>query len=142
MSFDTKNIRNLALLGHPGSGKTLFAECMLYEAKEISRIGKIEEGNTSSDYTNIEKERGNSLFSTLMHAKWKDSKINIIDTPGFDDFIGEVICSLKVADLGVMMLNAKNGVEVGTELIWEYVERFKTPALFVINHMDHDKADY
>lgn len=142
MSFDTKNIRNVALLGHPGSGKTLFSECMLFEAKEISRIGKIEEGNTSSDYTNIEKERGNSLFSTLMHANWKDSKINIIDTPGFDDFVGEVICSLKVADLGVMMLNAKNGVEVGTELIWEYIENFKTPALFVINHMDHDKADY
>lgn len=142
MSFDTKNIRNLALLGHPGSGKTLFSECMLFEAKEISRIGKIEEGNTSSDYTNIEKERGNSLFSTLMHANWKDSKINILDTPGFDDFVGEVICSLKVADLGVMMLNAKNGVEVGTELIWEYIERFKTPTLFVINHMDHDKADY
>lgn len=142
MSFDTKNIRNVALLGHPGSGKTLFSECMLFEAKEISRIGKIEEGNTSSDYTNIEKERGNSLFSTLMHANWKDSKINIIDTPGFDDFVGEVICSLKVADLGVMLLNAKNGVEVGTELIWEYIEKFKTPALFVVNHMDHDKADY
>lgn len=142
MSFQTKNVRNVALLGHPGSGKTLFSECMLFEAKEISRIGRIEEGNTSSDYTNIEKERGNSLFSTLLHANWKDSKINIIDTPGFDDFVGEVICSLKVADLGVVMLNAKNGVEVGTELIWEYIERFKTPALFVINQIDHDKADY
>jgi elongation factor G len=77
-----------------------------------------------------------------MHANWKDSKINIIDTPGLDDFVGEVVSALKVADTGCMVLNAKNGVEVGTELIWEYIERFKTPAMFVINQLDHDKADY
>ncbi|MBR9920992.1 MAG: elongation factor G [Bacteroidetes bacterium] len=142
MIYETKNIRNVALLGHPGSGKTTFAETMLYEAGAISRRGKVEEKSTVSDYTNIEQERGNSLFSTLMHAHWKDSKINILDTPGFDDFIGEVVSSLKVADTSVMLLNARSGVEVGTELIWEYIEKHKSPALFVVNQIDHEKADY
>lgn len=142
MSFDTKDIRNVALLGHSGSGKTTFAECMLFEANGITRRGSVEEKNTQSDYTNIEKERGNSIFAALMHAKWKDSKINIIDTPGFDDFIGEVISALKVADTGVMLLNAQNGVEVGTELIWDYIEHSETPCLFVINQLDSEKADF
>ena len=142
MSYDTKNLRNVVLLGHPGSGKTAFAEAMLYEAKATSRLGTITEKNTTSDYTNIEQERGNSIFSTLMHASWKDSKINIIDTPGFDDFIGEVVSSMKVADTALMMLNARSGVEVGTEIIWEYVEKFKTPTIFVVNHCDNEKADY
>ena len=142
MSFDTKNLRNLALLGHSGSGKTTLTECMLYEAGDISRRGSIEEGNTQSDYTNLEKERGNSVFASLMHAEWKDSKINIIDTPGFDDFIGEVISALKVADTGLMVLNAQNGVEVGTELIMEYINDFETPCLLAINQLDHEKADF
>lgn len=142
MGYDTKNIRNAVLLGHPGSGKTTLVECMLFEAGEISRRGSSSEGNTVSDYTNIEKERGNSLFSSMMHASWKESKINIIDTPGFDDFVGEVISSLKVADTALMLLNARAGVEVGTELIWEYVDKFHCPSIFVINHLDNDKADY
>jgi elongation factor G len=142
MIYETKDIRNVVLLGHPGSGKTTFAETMLFEAGAITRRGTVEEGNTTSDYTNIEQERGNSLFSSLMHAHWKDSKINILDTPGFDDFIGEVVSSLKVADTAVMLLNAKSGVEVGTEIIWEYIEKNETPAIFVVNQMDHEKADY
>ena len=137
-----KKIKNVALLGHSGSGKTSFAENMLFEAKAINRIGKVEDKTTISDYTQIEQERGNSLFASLMHVDWKDSKINIIDTPGLDDFVGEVISALKVADTGVMLINAQSGVEVGTELIWEYVERFKTPALFVINQLDSDKANF
>ncbi len=142
MNFDTRNIRNVVLLGHSGSGKTTLAEAMLYEGKAISRRGKVEDQNTVSDYTDLEHERGNSIFSTLLHVNWKDSKINIIDTPGLDDFVGEVVSSLKVADTGVVVLNARSGVEVGTELIWEYIEKFKTPALFVINHLDHEKADF
>lgn len=142
MAYGTKKLRNVVLLGHPGSGKTSFAEAMLFEAKATSRRGTINEQSTVSDFTNIEQERGNSIFSTLMHAKWKESKINILDTPGYDDFVGEVISSMKVADTAVMMLNARSGVEVGTELIWEYVEKFNTPTLFVINHMDNEKADY
>ena len=142
MGIDTKNIRNVALLGHSGCGKTTFAECMLFEAKETTRRGTVNNKTTTSDFTSIEHERGNSIFSTLMHANWKDSKINILDTPGFDDFIGEVVSSLKVADLGLMLLNAVNGVEVGTELIWEYIEKYNTPTAFVINQLDQEKADY
>ena len=136
MGYTTKNIRNVVLLGHSGSGKTTLAEAMLFEANSIKRRGTVSDGSTASDYTNIEQDRGNSLFSTLMHAKWKNSKINIIDTPGSDDFVGEVISSMKVADTAIMVLNARDGVEVGTEILWEYVEHFKTPALFVINHLD------
>jgi|AntRauTorckE5430_2_1112549.scaffolds.fasta_scaffold06734_2 elongation factor G len=142
MSYDTKNLRNVALLGHPGSGKTSLTECMLFEAGDIQRIGSVEEKNTQSDYTDLEKERGNSIFASLTHVEWKDSKINILDTPGFDDFIGEVVSALKVADTALMVLNAQNGVEVGTELIWDYVARFETPCLFVINQLDHEKADF
>lgn len=142
MGYDTKNIRNVALLGHSGCGKTSFVEAMLFEAKAISRRGTVEDKNTVSDFNAIEQERGSSIFSTLMHVGWKDCKINILDTPGFDDFVGEVISSLKVADTAIMMLNAKNGVEVGTEIIWEYIETFKTPTMFVINQLDHEKADY
>ena len=142
MGVDTKNLRNVVLLGHSGSGKTLFAETMLFESGAISRRGTIEGQNTVSDYTKIEQERGNSLFSSLMHVQWRDNKLNIIDTPGYDDFVGEVISSLKVADTAIMLVNSTSGVEVGTELLWEYVEKFKTPALFVINQLDHEKANY
>ena len=142
MGYDTKSIRNVVLLGHSGCGKTTFTETMLFEAGAISRRGTVEEGNTISDFNNLEQERGNSIFSTLMHCTWKDSKINIIDTPGLDDFVGEVISSLKVSDTAVMLLNAKNGVEVGTELIWDNIERLGTPAMFVVNQIDHEKADF
>ena len=142
MSVATKDIRNVVLLGHSGSGKTTFAETMLFESGAIKRRGTVENQNTISDYSKIEQERGNSIFSTLMHVNWRGNKINIIDTPGFDDFIGEVVSSLKVADTALIMLNASSGVEVGTELIWEYVEKFNSPAVFVVNQMDHDKADF
>lgn len=142
MSIVSSNLRNICLLGHSGSGKTTFAETMLYEANAIPRRGSIEAGNTVSDFTNIEKERGNSVFSTLMHAQWKESKINILDTPGLDDFIGEVISSLKVADTSLIIVNASQGVEVSTELLWEYIEKFKTPSMFVVNQVDHDKSNF
>lgn len=142
MIVETKNLRNVVLLGHPGSGKTSLAETMLFESKAISRHGDVESGTTVSDFTNIEKERKNSIFSSMMHDTWKDSKINIIDTPGFDDFVGEVISSLKVADTALMVLNAKSGVEVGTEIIWDYIEKFETPTIFVINQVDSEKSNF
>lgn len=142
MAKDSKNIRNIVLLGHSGSGKTTFAETMIFESGGVSRMGSVLDGSTVSDFTNIEKEKGNSIFSSLMHANWRDNKINIIDTPGSDDFVGEVISSLRVADTCVMMINAKSGVEVGTELVWEYVQKYETPAIFVVNQLDHEKADY
>jgi elongation factor G len=141
-AYDTSKIRNVVLVGHSGSGKTTFAETMLYEAKAITRRGSVADGNTQSDYTALEQQRGHSLFASLLHCSWKDTKINILDTPGLDDFAGEVVTALKVADTAVMLLNAKSGVEVGTELIWEYIEQFDTPTIFVINQLDHEKADF
>ncbi len=140
--FDTSHVKNIALLGHAGSGKTTLAECMLFEAGIINRRGSVAERSTVGDYHELEQERGNSIFSKLMHTKWKGYKINIIDTPGYDDFNGEVISALRVADTGVLLLNAAMGVEVGADLIWDYTERFKTPMLIAINKLDHDKADF
>ena len=142
MALTTKDIRNVVLLGHSGSGKTSFSETMLFESGAIKRRGSIEGKSTVSDFTNIEQTKGYSIFSTLMHVKWKNSKINILDTPGSDDFVGEVISSMKVADTSVMILNAANGVEVGTEILWEYTQKFKTPTIFVVSQMDHDKAHF
>lgn len=141
-AYTTDKIRNVVLVGHSGSGKTTFAETMLFEAKAINRRGTIGDGNTQSDYAPLEQQRGHSLFASLLHCSWKDTKINILDTPGLDDFSGEVVTALKVADTAIMMLNARSGVEVGTELIWEYIEKFDTPTLFVINQLDHEKADF
>ena len=141
-SANTRDLRNVVLLGHSDSGKTTLIEAMLFEGGAINRRGSVEGQNTVSDHTDLEHEKGKTIFSHQMFVKWKNNKINIIDTPGFDDFVGEVVSSLKVADTAVIVLNAANGVEVGTEIVWEYVENYKTPAIFVINQMDHLKADF
>jgi len=140
--FDTAHVKNVVLLGHSGSGKTTVAECMVYEAGLIPRLGSIEEKNTVGDYTDLEKERGNTIFSKLLHAPWKGYKINILDTPGFSDFSGEMLTALRVADTGIILLNASAGVEIGTDIIWEYTEKFRTPTIFVVNQLDHEKADF
>jgi elongation factor G len=141
-SFDTSHVKNIVLLGHAGSGKTTLSECMLYEAGLITRRGTIEEKNTVSDFYELEQQRGNSIFSKLLHTEWRGYKINILDTPGYDDFAGDVLSSLRVADTGVLLLNASFGVEVGADLIWEYTERFRTPMLLAVNKLDQDKADF
>ena len=141
-SYETSHVRNIALLGHAGTGKTTLAECMLLEAGVIDRPGSIREGNTVGDHHPLERERGHTFFSKLMHAQWKGYKINIIDTPGFDDFNGEVISSLRVADTGIMLINACTGVEVGADLIWDYTEQFKTPMILAMNKMDQPEADF
>lgn len=140
--FDTSHVKNIVLLGHAGSGKTSLAECMLYEAGLISRRGNIADRNTTGDYHELEQERGNSIFSKLLHTKWRGYKINILDTPGYDDFAGEVLSALRVADTGVMLLNSVTGVEVGTDVIWEYTEKFRTPMIFAVNKLDDDAADF
>jgi elongation factor G len=141
-SFDTSHVKNIVLLGHAGSGKTTLSECMLYEAGLTTRRGSIEEKNTTSDFYELEQQRGNSIFSKLLHTQWKGYKINIMDTPGYDDFAGEVLAALRVADTGVLLLNANFGVEVGADIIWEYTERFRTPMLLAVNKLDQDKADF
>lgn len=142
MSVDSKNIRNVVLLGHSGSGKTTFAETMVFESGGSSRRGTIEARNTISDFTEIEQERSSTLFATLLHADWRGNKINIIDTPGSDDFVGEIVSAIKVSDTALMILNSVNGVEVGTELMWEYIAHNNTPTVFVINQLDHEKANF
>ncbi|MBX7154692.1 MAG: elongation factor G [Bacteriodetes bacterium] len=141
-TYDVQHIKNVALLGHSGSGKTTLAESMLFESGTISRRGTVEERNTVSDYTDIEHERGSSVFSTMLNLEWRDYKINIIDTPGYDDFIGEVVAALRVADTGVIVLSSVNGVEVGTELIWRYTEQYKTPTLFAVNKLDMEQSKF
>jgi elongation factor G len=140
--YDEKHIKNIVLLGAPKAGKTLLAEDMLFEAGITHRRGSIETKNTVSDYHEIEQERGNSVFATVLHTEWQDYKINVIDTPGFDDFVGEMISSVRVADTCVMVINAQHGVEVGAELIWNYIDQFRKPTIFAINQVDHPKADF
>jgi elongation factor G len=140
--YDDKHIKNIVLLGSVKSGKTTLAETMVFEAGLIKRRGTIEDGNTISDYHQIEHERGNSVYATSLHTEWRDYKINILDTPGLDDFVGEIVSSLRVADTCLMLINAQHGMEVGTELAWNAVEKFRKPAIFAINQVDHPKAAF
>ena len=140
--YQSNEIRNIALIGSAKSGKTTLAECMLLEGGVISRKGSVEDKNTVSDYRDIEIERGNSISSTVLYAEFQGKKINIIDTPGFPDFIGEVIAALNVVDAAVMVINAHNGIEVGTEINWRNAIKNNTPLFFVINQLDHEKAKF
>ena len=140
--YDEKHIKNIALVGAHNSGKTTLAETMLFEAGLLNRRGKVEDKNTISDYHEIEHARETSIFATPLHTEWRNYKINIIDTPGLDDFIGEISSTMRVADSLVTVINAQHGVEVGTEIIWEYINRFNRPTLFVINQIDHPKANF
>jgi elongation factor G len=135
--FDDKHIKNVAFVGAHGCGKTTLAETMLFEAGLINRRGTIAAKNTVSDYHEIEHEREMSVFATPLHTEWRNYKINIIDTPGLDDFIGEIASTMRVADTVVMVVNGQYGVEVGTEIMWEYIDRFHKPTLFCINQIDH-----
>jgi len=140
--FDSNHIKNIVLLGSVGCGKTTLAETMIFEAGLTTRRGTVEDKNTISDYHEIEQERANSVYATTLHAEWRDNKINIIDTPGLDDFVGERVSSLRIADTCVMVINAQQGVEVGTEVIWNSVSHYKKPAIIAINQLDHPKANY
>ena len=141
-NFDDKHIKNVVFVGAHKSGKTTLAETMLFEAGLINRRGTIEGKNTVSDYHEIEQEREMTIFATPLHTEWRNYKINIIDTPGLDDFIGEIASALRVADTVAMVINAQHGVEVGTEIIWNYTDRFRKPTLFVINQIDHPKVAF
>ncbi|HPE83148.1 MAG: elongation factor G [Aequorivita sp.] len=140
--YDDKHIKNVVFVGAHNSGKTTLAETMLFEAGLINRRGTVENKNTVSDYHDIEHERGNSIFATPLHTEWRNYKINIIDTPGLDDFIGEIISSIRVSDTILTVLNAQHGVEVGTEIIWNYIDKYHKPTIFVINQIDHINAKF
>lgn len=140
--YDDKHIKNVVFVGAHNSGKTTLAETMLFEAGLINRRGTVETQNTVSDYQEIEHERGTSVYATPLHTEWRNYKINIIDTPGLDDFVGEIISSIRVADTIVTVLNAQHGVEIGTEIIWNYINTYSKPTLFVVNQIDHMNASF
>lgn len=141
-TYDEKHIRNIVLLGAAKSGKTTLCETMLFEAGIIPRRGTVEEGTTVSDYHEIEHDRGSSVYATCLHAEWRDYKINIIDTPGLEDFIGEIISSIRVCDTALLLLNAQYGVEVGTEQIWDYVDKYQKPTILAVNQLDAEQANF
>ena len=140
--YNDKHIKNVVFVGAHNSGKTTLAETMLFEAGLINRRGSIETKNTVSDYHEIEHEREASVFATPLHTEWRNYKINILDTPGLDDFIGEIISSIRVADTVVTVINGRHGVEVGTEIIWDYIDKYNRPTLFVVNQIDHPTTNF
>ncbi|MGI8893479.1 MAG: elongation factor G [Bacteroidia bacterium] len=140
--YDEAHIKNVVLIGSAKSGKTTLAETMLYEAGLINRRGSVEDKNTISDYHEIEHERSGSTYATAVHTEWKDYKINVVDTPGLDDYIGEVASSIRVADTCLFLVNAQHGVEVGTELLWNYVDKFQKPVIIAVNQVDHPKSNF
>lgn len=140
--YKTNEIKNIALLGSKGSGKTTLAEAMLFECGVIKRRGTIEQKNTVSDYFPVEKEYGYSVFSTVFYAEFLNKKLNVIDCPGADDFVGNAITALNVTDTGVIVVNSQYGVEVGTQNIFRTASKLNKPVIFALNQLDGDKADY
>ena len=141
-NYDAKHIKNIAILGSSKSGKTTLAETMVFEAGLIKRRGTVEDHNTISDFHDIEHERNGSVYTSVLHTEWRNYKINILDTPGYTDFIGDILTSLKVSDTSVILINAQHGVEVDTDNIWEYIEEYRKPIIFAVNQLDHQNADF
>lgn len=140
--YQTNEIKNIALLGSAGSGKTTLAESMLFEAGIIKRRGTVEAKNTVSDYFPVEQEYGYSVFPTVFHVEWNNKKLNIIDCPGSDDFVGGAITALNVTDQAVILINGQYGPEVGTQNNFRYTEKLKKPVIFLVNQLDSDKCDF
>ncbi|ASB48540.1 elongation factor G [Alkalitalea saponilacus] len=140
--YQTNQIKNISLLGSSGSGKTTLAEAMLYEGGVISRRGDVNSKNTVSDYNRVEHEYGYSVFSSVLFTEWLEKKLNIIDCPGSDDFINGAITSLNVTDTALMVINSTQGVEVGTQNLFRYTDNYNKPVIFVVNQLDHEKANY
>jgi len=140
--YTTDRLRNVALVGHQGSGKTTLVEALLFNTGAVSRLGRIEEKNTVSDWEDEEKERGISLSTSLVPVEFSDHKINLLDTPGYTDFQGEVKNAIRVADSVVVVVDAVAGVEVGTQLAWEYAEAYQQPIVVVVNKLDRENASF
>ena len=140
--FDTHHLRNIALASHSGAGKTSIAEALLMATGAITRLGKVDDGNTTSDYEPEEIKRHSSIQTSLTPCTWQDHKLNIIDTPGYPDFVGEVVSGLRAADAAVIVVAAHAGVEVGTEVVWQMCEERSLPRIIIINKMDRENADF
>lgn len=140
--YQTNEIKNIALLGSSGSGKTTLVEAMLFESGVIKRRGSVSAKNTVSDYFPVEQEYGYSVFSTVLHVEWNNKKLNIIDCPGSDDFVGSTVTALNVTDTAIILLNGQYGVEVGTQNHFRYTEKLNKPVIFLVNQLDNEKCDY
>ncbi len=140
--YQTNEIKNIALLGNDGAGKTTLTEALLYEAGVISRRGRITAKNTVSDYFPVEQEYGYSVFSTVFHVEWNNKKLNIIDCPGADDFVGAAMTALNVTDTALLLINGQYGPEVGTQNHFRYTEKLGKPVIFLVNQLDSEKCDY
>ena len=140
--YQTNEIKNIALLGSSGSGKTTLVEAMLFESGVIKRRGSVAAKNTVSDYFPVEQEYGYSVFSTVLHVEWNNKKLNIIDCPGSDDFVGSTVTALNVTDTAIVLLNGQYGVEVGTQNHFRYTEKLNKPVIFLVNQLDNEKCDY
>ena len=140
--YQTNEIKNIALLGNDGAGKTTLTEALLYEAGIISRRGRITQKNTVSDYFPVEQEYGYSVFSTVFHVEWNNKKLNIIDCPGADDFVGAAMTALNVTDTALLLINGQYGPEVGTQNHFRYTEKLGKPVIFLVNQLDSEKCDY
>jgi elongation factor G len=140
--YTTEFLRNIALVSHGGAGKTMLAEAFLHATGATTRLGKVEDGTTISDYDEEEIRRKISIYSSMIPVEHRDHKVNVIDAPGYNDFVGEAISALSVADGAIILVDAVAGVEVGTELAWRYINDFNLPRFFLINKMDRDNADF
>jgi elongation factor G len=140
--YTPENIRNVVMLSHSGAGKTSLAEAMLYNAGAITRLGRVDQGNTTSDYDPDEVKRKISLYLTLLPCEWQGVKINVLDVPGYPDFVGEVKAGIRVADAAIFVVCAASGVEVGTELTWSYADDKKLPRMIYINKINRENADF
>jgi elongation factor G len=140
--YTVDKIRTIAFIGHGGAGKTTLAEAILFTSGATNRLGKVDEGSSASDYHPDEIERRISINAALLHCDWQGTKLNILDTPGYSDFTGEVISSLSVADTAIVLLKAVEGTEVGTEIVWNYTKQEQLPTLLVVNKLDNENAEY
>lgn len=140
--YQSADIRNIALVGHGATGKTMIAESMLACSGIVTRLGHITNKNTFSDYHEDEQEHQHSIYASLLRAEWKDKKINIVDAPGYSDFIGETLGALRVADLAAIVVHAEHGIELGTENTWDFATRYEIPKIFIVNALDKDNVKF
>ncbi len=140
--YKSDNLRNVVLLGHGGAGKTSLAEAMLYRSGAVNRLGRVDDGTSVSDWDEEERRRQMSINASLIPCEWADHKLNVIDTPGYMDFMGEVISGIRVADAAIMVLDSTGGVEVGTEQVWHHADERKLPRLAFVNKMERENVDY
>src|ERR687896_1629621 len=141
-TFPTENIRNTVLVGHGGAGKTSVAEALLFQSGAITRLGKIAEGNTVCDFDEEEHKRGISITTALAPLGWEDHKLNILDAPGYADFVGEMRAAMRVADLAVFVVSAVEGIEVQTQVAWNYAEELELPRIVFVNKVDRENSSF